>query len=425
MQSSKSTKKQTETKRKLYFSSCALMTVLGITLLPVIAQSAEYNETYQKTLRDAGETDMIHGIRAGGFLFLPAMGLNTEYDDNIDNDKNDHTSDIITTATGSVSVKSNWNRHMIMAGTTQKKVKYKERKSRDFVSNSYFAQARYDVAKETEMNTSVSHSKSHLSRGTGADIDVTNPLDYWVDTATIGFSRTLGYIQFAVDGKQIISTILDKARALTSDYEKKKTKSTGGVISYVRSPGNALYLRTNFSDNEYNLVNGTTRETDLWNIRSGMEFSTGGLYSGGLFGRWQRRTDSSLDSADQFFSLGGNLQWNITRLTSLRYSFDKNFSEGESSVSDTALLTSQQLVLSNSFTRLWDGSISLQKDDYDYSVSGTPLEATLYIGKVESSYALTDSLDFNIGVSHQRKESDNKDSEYNSNSVYVSFTYVH
>jgi hypothetical protein len=136
-----------------------------------------------------------------------------------------------------------------------------------------------------------------------------------------------------------------------------------------------LYLRTNFSDNEYNLVNGTTRETDLWNIRSGMEFSTGGLYSGGLFGRWQRRTDSSLDSADQFFSLGGNLQWNITRLTSLRYSFDKNFSEGESSVSDTALLTSQQLVLSNSFTRLWDGSISLQKDDYDYSVSGTPLEA--------------------------------------------------
>ena len=389
------------------------------------ASAAEFNETYQGTLERAGETDQVHGVRVGGFLLLPALGLKTEYDDNIDNVRNGKKEDIITTTNGSVTLKSNWNRHMVMLGTNQRKVAYKERKTRNSVTGSYFARARYDIAKETSLNTSLTHAKTRLNRGTGADIDVVNPIDYWVDTVSMGFKRTLGYIQFALDGRHTVAAILNKSKAFGSDYEKKKSNIVGGTLSYVRSPGNSLYLRANYTDSQYDLINGSTRNTDLWDARTGMTFFTGGLYSGGLYAGMQKHKDDTLSDTKNLFSFGGNLQWNITRLTSLRYNYDKGIREGEAAANDTAEITAQQLTLSNSFTRLWDGSISLRQEDYKYDGIGNTADSTIYVGKIENSYALTDSLDVNVGVAHQRKDANDRDSEYKSNSVYISLTYVH
>ncbi len=391
-------------------------------VIPVLAM--DYNEEYKKTLREAGDTNQSQGIRAGGFLFFPALGLKTEFLDNVDNVHRDKTSDIVTTANGSLSVKSNWNRHMMMIGTNQTKEKYKTRQDRGYVAGSYFAQGRYDITDLTMLNVSLSHGKQHTARGTGEDVDVTSTIDYWVDTLNVEISRTLSYLQGSFSVQKGVSRILDKANVSGSDFEKKDIQSVGGTISYLSSPGNALYLRTNYTDNDYNLIDGTNRKTDLWNTTTGLSFNTGGLYSGDIFGRWQRYTDTALGKTNSSFSFGGSFQWNMTYLTSLRYTYGKTFSEGESSATNTALVTSQQLVLTDSITELWNAKLSLQKDDYDYSVSGNPAENTLYIGKLESSYSLTDSVGLNFGVSHQKKDTGNTDNSYNSNTVYFSLTYI-
>ncbi|MDY0029091.1 MAG: outer membrane beta-barrel protein [Pseudobdellovibrionaceae bacterium] len=404
-------------------ATCALLLASFVSVGQSTA--AEYNEIVQKSQEQAGQSDQVHGIRVGGFLLLPALGIKAEYDDNIDNVRNNKKEDIITTTSGSLALKSNWNRHMVMLGTNQRKVTYKERDTRDSVTGSYFISGRYDIAKETSLSTSFTHGKSRLNRGAGSDTDVNNPIDYWIDTATLGFKRTLGYIQFAMDGRHIVSTVLDKAKALGTDYEKKTSDGIGGTVSYVRSPGNSLYLRTNFTKNDYSLINGTTRETDLWDARTGMTFYTGGLYAGGLYAGWQKHREKSTEDERNLFSFGGNLRWNITRLTSLNYSYDKGIREGEAAANDTAEITTQQLTLSNSFTRLWGGSISLRQEDYKYDGIGNASDSTIYIGKIENSYALTDSLDVNVGIAHQKRDAIDRDSEYKSNSVYISLTYIH
>lgn len=406
-------------------SVVALVLAISSDMASSSATAAEYSETYQNTLQQAGVTDQAHGVRIGSFLLLPAFGVKTEYDDNVDNVRDHKKEDIVTTSSGSVSIKSNWNRHMVMLGTNQRKITYKERNKRDAVTGSYFLRGRYDIAKETALNTSLTHSKSHLNRGTGADADVTNPIDYWIDTVSLGFKRTLGYIQFTMDGSYIVSSLLDKAKAFGSDYEKKKSNIVSGTLSYVRSPGNTIYLSTKLTDNQYDLVDGTIRDTDLWDTRTGMTFYSGSLYSGGLYVGMQKNRNKSLDQTKDLLSFGGNMQWNITRLTNLRYSYDKGIQERDAASNDTAEITSQQLTLSNSFTRLWDGSISLQQEDYKYDGISNGSDSTVYIGKIENSYALTDSLDVNVGIAHQRKDASDRDSEYKSNSVYISLTYIH
>ncbi|HOO51990.1 MAG TPA: outer membrane beta-barrel protein, partial [Alphaproteobacteria bacterium] len=236
--------------------------------------------------------------------------------------------------------------------------------------------------------------------------------------------RTLGMIQVALDGRHIVSTILDKAKAFGTDYEKKESNGIGGRVTYVSSPGNTVYLATNYTDNSYNLIDGSKRDTRLLDARVGGTYTPNGIYNAGLYTGWQRHTDHSTDEEQKLFSLGGNFQWNITRLTNLEYSYEKSFREGEAAANDTAEITAQQLTLGNRFTPNWNGNISLRREDFEYTSSGAT-NSTIYIGKIENSFSLTDSLDLNIGLSHQRKEADDRDSEYKSNNVYVSFTYIY
>ena len=397
-----------------------LAPVIFLSTFPV--QAAELSERYQQTLES---TEKSHkGIRAGSFVFLPALGIKTEFDDNIDNSKDNKTEDIVTAASGAVAFSSDWSRHNVTIGTSQTKVSYKERKDRNATTGSYFIRGRYDLTKETELNSSFTRSKRHLNRGTGSDLDVANPIDYWVDTLTVGFKRTLGMIQVALDGRHIVSTILDKAKAFGTDYEKKESNGIGGRVTYVSSPGNTVYLATNYTDNSYNLIDGSKRDTRLLDARVGGTYTPNGIYNAGLYTGWQRHTDHSTDEEQKLFSLGGNFQWNITRLTNLEYSYEKSFREGEAAANDTAEITAQQLTLGNRFTPNWNGNISLRREDFEYTSSGAT-NSTIYIGKIENSFSLTDSLDLNIGLSHQRKEADDRDSEYKSNNVYVSFTYIY
>lgn len=382
-------------------------------------------DRYGEVLETAGDTDQIHGIRAGGFLALPMLGFKTTYHDNVHNAHDNKESDLVSTATGGLALKSNWNRHMVISGVSAQRTTYKEKSSEDYGTQRAFLSGRYDFAEETFLRSSASYSKEHRSRGAGDDVDQTDSVDYIVKSVGLGFSRGVGMIKFAAGLTQSVAEIDSASTALPTDYKTKDGKEGTAGITYERSPGNALYLRVNYTRNEYDLINGTTRDTDMVDWRTGLNFNTGGLYRGGLYASWQRRADSTVSDPEKLFALGGYLTWDITRLTSLTYSYDKAFSEGQVSGDDTALVSTQKLMLSNSFTRSVNSDFSVQADAYDYKNSGATPSATVYTGKVETRYSMTDSLDFGVDLTHRRRESDRPSQDYDANSVMFSVTYVH
>lgn len=398
---------------------------LGVLGLLSDAAQADFNQTYNRMLENAGESDQLHGIRVGGLLLLPALGVKTEYSDNIDNASSGQKMDVVTSSVGSVALKTNWNRHMLLIGTSGQRTLYKHTRGRDFGTVGYFARGRYDFTEATFLKSSVSYGQQHISRGTADDIDPKDPIDYTVANISAGFERSLSYIKLQIGGSKGIAEIDDKSVALITDYETKNSQAISGGLTYERSPGNAVYLRASYSQNDYDLVSGLLRDTDTLDLRTGLDFNTGSLYSGGIYGSWQRRQDSSVADIDDLFFVGGYLHWDITTLTGLTYSYNKSYSEGQVSANDSALTSSHKLTLSNSFTRLVNTDFSVQMDDYDYSVAGgsTAQNSQFLLGKIETRYAVTDSLDLNLGLAHQRRDSGTSTNDYRTNQVYLSLTY--
>jgi Uncharacterized protein conserved in bacteria len=94
---------------------CAYILSISFTAAALAAQSLVPDDVL--LFRKRAVSDYLPvGIRAGGFLLSPGIGISSTYDDNIFRTPAGRQSDFITNVKPAFAAQSNWNRHSLFFG---------------------------------------------------------------------------------------------------------------------------------------------------------------------------------------------------------------------------------------------------------------------------------------------------------------------
>lgn len=364
-----------------------------------------------------------------GFILVPALELQTTYDDNIFTNTTDKTSDQITEYNPALAILSNWNRHSVYVGLAGNFGRYRDNTAENFDNYGALISGTYDIAYETSLSASV--ARKWRDEGRGSIIQDNNrKLGYTEDSAAISFERDVSYIQLFLEGKTSrteLSKDSDPALADPDDYNARLDKEAEVTIAYEYMPNNQFYFTTLYSQSNYDLFGTGTRDSDGYDFRTGWKFNNDGTVNGGFFIAYQTRDfeDGSKDIDQPHW--GANINWNISRLTTLSALIEKTFQPTTGADAAGLFRTARGLSLRHLLTDRLSIRAFTGLDRYEF-VGGTEAfkrETNVFYAGLAGEYELRDGLFLKLGLDHQFREAGALLNEFEDNKATISLVYIH
>jgi|GEM_PF-1565448 len=266
------------------------------------------------------------GIRAGGFVVNAALVSEVGYSDNIYARRTNTHEDITGVVSPSVKFRSNWERHHVEGDARVDVRRYMDNKQEDVETGTAGLANRIDIDGETFLTASIRNHRLYDLRGEPESINSDNPTRLSINTVTAGLYHGTGPLSLSAlarmrafeydDGKSVAGQRIDN---------RGRNNTSSDLIlraGYEFSPIWNTYVRATLMtrDNDrYRATPSVSRDSHGYSVVVGTIFDFSELWSGEVFVGPSRRTFEygGFDSIDTL-TYGGNLLWNITRLTSIR-----------------------------------------------------------------------------------------------------------
>lgn len=308
--------------------------LLGAILPLVLADSAvAQGITAGQTVvgRPRPEVDAL-GIPAGGFMLFPSFGLDEEYDDNIFATQNNTADDFITVLKPAAVVHSNWNNHALNffgSASIGRHISHSGEDYNDFLLGS---DGRLDITHDSKATGGITYLDSHEDRSSPDDVAGKTPTSFSILQPQIGFSQRFGRFLFDVDEqlRQFNFSNVQSSTGATIDNGDRDRDEWKGIFraGYEFIPGYQAFIRTSVNEANYDRQfdrSGFQRDSSGYEIAAGTAVDITEIMTGNIFAgfRSQDFIDSRLPTISGV-GFGGDLTWNVTRLTTIQANLSRD-----------------------------------------------------------------------------------------------------
>ena len=320
----------------------------GACCLPATAMA----QTDQSVPPGVGAADRLRpafdpvGARIGGVFVFPQLDVTSSVTDNVLATKEDRKSDLILVTRPSVTVRSDWSRHRLVAEAFVSQSLHARLGNEDATQYGASVDGTYDLSRRTAVR--VVGEAQHLVLDRTAYNNVVTarePIEYERYTGSIGVDQEFNRLAISagIGASRADFSDATSYAGLPIDQDFRdftQTLFTGGA-RYRFGAGPSLIARVQFDRNEYDeSPPGLNRDSKGMKVEGGVAFDLSSLLYGEVrVGYINRKYANPLFENASGVSFGANMLWNVTPLTSLRFRADRSFQESRSGVAAANLVT--------------------------------------------------------------------------------------
>ena len=373
--------------------------------------------------RKRPEVDPI-GVRAGAFMIYPSARLTGYFDDNIYAAPNNRKSDFVTTLAPRLRAESNWSRHQLALDAEVAAGFYAKNQSEDFVDGRMALQGRLDVQRGTFLETGLSFARLHEERG---DPDVPFAHDepsvfYETHASLVGY-HGVGRLSLRLGGDytrlnyQSVD-LVDGGSDSQADRDRHIYEGHARV-AYELLPNVIPFLQGSYNVRRYDQREPVNRESEGYRIGVGTGFDTGGIITGEVSAGYMRQNYVSgrLDDVSGPW-FGGQVLWNVTRLTSVEVGLERRVVETANL--DASSYTRTALEVRADHELLRNLLVGGYAHYYDDRYNGTNLKNRYFEAGPRATYLWNRNFNAELSLTHHRRDSNDSDQDYRSNRILFS-----
>lgn len=413
-------------------ASALVLGAAGVTLLfgqPALAQQPPRTSQDAQSPGDVDRGDTVMGrrrpdydpvgVRLGGFFLLPDLSVQESYNSNIFATPSNEKSDFITSIEPTIDLRSNWNNHALNFHADSRVVRYWDHDDENFTDYTLSADGKVDVLRDFRFLGGAGYQVRHEPRFSPDNQGGVEPTEYNVTGGNLAMEKEFNRLQFRLDGKaeryryenvrNAAGVVLDQSGRDRDQYE------TGLRAGYEIGPLRQVYLLGNYNTREYEkLTGGFNRDSDGYLLGIGAQYDlTGIVFLDAYAGyRQQKYSDSRLGDMSGWAS-GMKLTWNVTRLTTLTGTLDRDIEETTLANSPGYFSTRGEVRADHELLRnlILTASLGYQNDSFE----GITRDDDYYLAGLGAKYLINRNFSLSGGYSYRTRESNIPGSDFDEN----------
>ncbi len=397
---------------------------VAVYLFPASASAQTPERGVPVTERARPDTD-ARGVRFGSFIAKPKLTVEGELNDNIFEVESGTTSDYIIHLRPSLSVRSDWNNHLVGFSGSGHIGRYLSNSDEEFEDYNLTAFGRVDIRRDTNIGTNVKYSQGHEDRGSTDDAGGLNPTLFTTFTPVIEFFTQWNRVSLNIGANAVI-TDYDDVRTSTgttvNNNDRDRTKYlVSARVSYEIVPQYEAFVKVSLNQVDYDSAtddNGLARDSDGYEFVAGTAIDFGGTLFGNVFAgyRAQDVDDVTLDDVEGI-TFGADLTWNVTALTTGKASITRDIAETTFAGTAGSFNTTAKLGVDHELLRnmLVGGEVSYNLNDFE----GISREDSTYDFQAYVRYFMQRNVHLSARYEHERRASNVTVSDFDKNSFLV------
>ena len=271
------------------------------------------------------------GWPAGGFRLFPSIEAGARYDSNIFALDVGTVDDFIFDVRPGARLASDWNNHALNLFGNADVGRYADSSAEDFVDLRFGGDGRLDVTRDTNLTAAVNYSALHEDRGSPDDTRGAEPTEYELFAPRVGAFHRFGRFNVTLDGALQAFDFQAPRIGPNQDDRDRDQWSGSARLGYEIQPGYEAFVRGGLNQRDYDSAvddNGFNRDSDGFETVVGVAFELTGTAAGSAFVgyREQDYDDPALRTVDGV-QLGGDVTWNVTRLTTIKAGVERQVRE--------------------------------------------------------------------------------------------------
>lgn len=378
--------------------------------------------------RPRPELDPI-GVRAGAFLIFPRLEAGGQYESNVFAEPRNTRGDFVYKILPQIEVKSNFNRHELNLSAAADLGRYRKFSSENYDDYRITGSGRFDISRDSYFTGEVFHRRNHEGRADpNAPAGQAEPVTYTTTGTDASFNQRFNRLSARVSGSAAHVDFEDVRlrNGLTADQDDRNRWDYDLSLrtGYEIKPGYEVFVR-----GTYAITRQGTDNAGIDRDSSGFEFVTGvaadltGLIKGELFAGYldRRYTDPRFQDF-QGLAFGGQIDWAVTQLTTVRFTASRSIQpstvSGEGGrLASSYVRSSIELNVDHELLRnlILNGSVRYRSEDYQ----GIQRSDNYYTAGFGATYRFTRNFFTTAGYTHERRESDVAGSSYSNNILSV------
>ncbi|NWH08681.1 MAG: outer membrane beta-barrel protein [Alphaproteobacteria bacterium] len=416
-------------------AAAVVAAVLGVTHVPV-AVAQEAGPSYGQSGRapnDFGRGSFVFipplfsvfdrprpeyeakGISAGGFMLLPQLVLQSQYDDNVYAANTGAENDIIFAYQPSFRVQSRWSRHLLGFEAYAFGEKFADEVAEDTFSSGGSVFGRYDLSRLDSFFANSGYRRESLSRTDPDNVGAQQPE---VDSvfAKLGYARGVTRLNVAAEA-QIQRLDFRTAGQENRDRNefRASTRIRYGLTARVNPYVEFAYLKRNYDILD---SNGLDRDTDEYSALAGVRIDFTGLLQGEVSAGFVRSefADPALSSVDSV-AANASLVWNPTTKTSVLLNGSRQQTPTIQAFSSTRVASNIQLRVEHELrqnTLLYIRGIFTNEE-----FEGTTRSDDFYGVDVGGEYLINEYVSLFLEAGQESRESSTPASDYDRSTVLL------
>jgi hypothetical protein len=329
------------------WTSAAAIALLGPLILAPRAwgqneTQTEIEQERQGVLQRARPDYDPLGIRLGGFLLYPSLGVGETYDSNVFVTQSAVVSDFFTTLTPAVQLRSDWNRDALNFSVNDMTRRFVTQASESYSNVNVATDGRLDIENNVYLSGGLAYQVNHEDRASpNSLINQKTPTFYQQETGQMAYVHEAGRLGVRFDSSVnsyfYDNNETDAGTPIAESYRNRIEYYAAPRIEYEIIPEYQAFIRPSFNYRDYftkfsPAVPGTTaalaQNSYGFTIDAGTAIRLGATLNGEVFAGYYQETyaDSRLPTGSGP-NFGANLLWNVTRLTSVRASASRTIQE--------------------------------------------------------------------------------------------------
>lgn len=361
------------------------------------------------------------GLGQGGMVLFPSLVVSEQYDDNILASDNGARDDFVTTIEPQLKVRSQWSSHQLDLEAGARVERYVSETNEDAEAYKVGGSARIDITKDTRFDLAANFQADQENRNSPDDAGGIKPTDYTFASSRVGFANRWNRLSLSLEGGGDIfdyddSTGVGGAQIDGDDRDRKKYRGTVR-IGYEIQPEYEVFVRGGYNKIVYDEgldSSGFNRDSDGFEVTAGARIDITGVLFGDIFAGYRRQSydDARLEDfgAPTF---GGGLTWNVTRLTTVKASIERDVVETTQVDSPGYFKTAYTASIDHELLRnlIIGGESSLIINEY----KGNGRDDEEYKASLYVRYLMHRHLYLSARYSYERRDSNAVGADYDKN----------
>lgn len=403
-----------------------LLLLAWLASLPAAAQQLERRDTVAQRSRPGVDAD---GMPLGAWRLYPELGLELRYDDNVFADDQFEESDTATIVRPELRLENRASRYRALLGANADIARYADFDSEDYTDLRGWLLGDMQLG-EGELRGELRYGKLHEDRSSPDDLRGTELTEFSRRDARLAYGYRPGRLLLRADAgfHTLDFDATQTAAGLVSNDDRDRDLLEFGLRGgYSVSPDLALYAEGRIDQIDYDLArdrDGFERSSDGWELRFGGLLDFTGRTAGEFYVGYQSRDyDDPRFSDARGPSLGGEVSWNMSGLTTLTISGSRHIDS--TTVVGASGITKSQLAFGLDHELLRKLILTVEAEVANDDFEGLERNDDLARVELRGRYLANRFLQLLFGYRYRQRDSSPANAagrEYRINEIYLRVT---